>query len=534
MKETLLIISGIILFLIGMIRLSSAVRKLISVRIKQYIKYAVEKPLYGLITGAVSTVLFQSSSASTALTIGLVSAGLISFYSSLAIILGADIGTTLTVQFIIWRFTEISTIFISAGGLLWLVPRDKWKIAGEMIFYFGLIFFGLELVSQAVEPLKSSPAFLNFFVQAKNPAFGIGLGIVVTGMVHASAIPISILVILAQQDMVLLENALPVIMGANIGTTVTALLAGTVATVNGKRTAVSHLVFKCAGVLLVLIFMPQFLALIKNLSSSTAQQIALAHFVLNLLIVLVFIFFLQPFARLMNKVLPGSDETLPIWPEFLNQKDLSDTEKALSDVQKELQREIGLVRKMFADSMELITSHREGKTRDISYIEMIVNNLRTQIVKFLWKISASHLSARHSTKLFAYTAIADDIESIGNHIILITDLALQKVNKKIVFSESGERDLKEIIDLVSRNLADAMSLIIVPDEEKIRSIINREEEVDIKVKDARERHLKRFHNRLCRAEAGPVFVEMLIHLERISDHCNNIAEYILSLGAVTK
>jgi phosphate:Na+ symporter len=466
MKEILIATSGIILFLIGMVRLSSTMRKIINIRIKQYIKYAVERPFYGLFAGAVSTVFFQSSSASIALTIGLVSAGLVSFYSSLAIILGADIGTTLTVQFVVWRFTEISPIFISAGGLLWLIGRGKWKLAGEMIFYFGLIFFGLQLVNLAAEPLKRSPAFLNFFAEAKNPLFGIGLGIVVTGIVHASAIPIGILVILAQQDVVLLENALPVIMGANIGTTVTALLVGAVATVSGKRSAISHLVFKCAGVLLFLIFMPYFLVLLKALSSSVAQQIVLGHFLLNLLIVLTFIFFLKPFARLMNKVIPGKDETLPLWPEFLDQNDLSDTQKALGDVQKELQREMVIVQKMFTSSIDLIACPKEGKKRDISYIEMVVNNLRTQIIKFLWQVSARHLSVKLSQKLFAYTAIADAIESIGNHVILITDLLLQKSAKKVKFSKNGEMEIMEIVGLVDRNLDDAMTIIAAPDDQK--------------------------------------------------------------------
>jgi phosphate:Na+ symporter len=526
MKEILIATSGIILFLIGMVRLSSATREVINISIKQYIKYAVEKPLYGLFIGAVSTVFFQSSSASIALTIGLVSAGLVSFYSSLAIILGADIGTALTVQFVIWRFTEISPIFISTGGLLWLIGREKWEIAGKMIFYFGLIFFGLELVGQAAEPLKKSPAFLNFFAQAKIPLVGIGLGIVITGLVHASAIPIGILVILAQQDIVFLENALPVIMGANIGTTVTALLIGTVATVSGKRSAISHLVFKCAGVLLFLIFMPNLLVLLRALSSSVAQQIVLAHFLLNLLIVLVFIFFLKPFARLMNKIIPGFDDPLPLWPEFLDQHDLCDTGKALVDVQKELQREMLIVQKMFISTIDLIAFPKEGKRKDIAYIELLLNNLRTQIVKFLWRISASNLSVKLSRKLFAYTAIADDIESIGNHIILITDLILQKATKKIKFSESGEEEIAEIIGLISRNLDDARVIITEPHDQKINDIISREEVVDIRVKNARDRHIERFHRRLCQAEAGPFFVEMLIHLERISDHCNNIAEYV--------
>lgn len=526
MKEILIIISGIILFLIGMVRLSETAKQVIDIRIKQYIKYAVAKPLYGLFAGAVSTIFFQSSSASIALTIGLVSAGLISFYSSLAIILGADIGTTLTVQFVVWKFTELSPILISSGGLLWLISRDKWKLAGEIIFYFGLIFFGLQMVNLATDPLKSSPAFIHFFAEARNPFYGIGLGIIVTGIIHASAIPVAILVILAQQNIISLENALPIVMGANIGTTVTALLVGSVATISGKRSAISHLIFKCAGVLLFLIFMPYILILLRSLSSNGAQQIVLGHFLLNVFIVLVFIFFLKPFARKMNKIMPGFDETLPLWPEFLDPNDLSDTPRALNDVQKELEREMVIVQKMFISSVGLISYPKEGKKRDISYIEVIINNLRAQIIKFLWQISARQISVKLSQRIFAYTAIADDIESIGNHVMLITDLVIQKGEKKIQFSKDGEQEVKEIIDLVNKNIDEALTIISTPDDQKIRSIISREEVIDTKVKESREKHIERFHKRVCQAEAGPFFVEMLIHLERISDHCNNIAEYV--------
>ena len=529
MKELLIVISGVVLFLIGMVNLSSAVRKFIDVRIKEYIRYAVEKPLYGLLTGVISTIIFQSSSASTALTVGLVSAGLISFYSSLAIILGTDIGTTLTVQFVVWHFTDISPLFISVGGLLWLTFRGRLQITGQIIFYFGLIFFGLGLISQAVEPLKYSPAFLNLFTQTQNPLLGVGLGIAVTGIVHASAIPISIMALLAQQNLVSLDNALPIIMGANIGTTVTALLAGAVATVSGKRSAFSHLIFKCAGVFLFFIFMPYFLTVLRNLSPNVAQQIVLAHFLINLVIMLAFIFFLKPFAALMQKILKGNDETLPIWPEFLDRKDLSNTEKALDNVQRELQREINLTRKMFLTATNLIADAQEGRKRDISYIEMIVNNLRAQIVRFLWKISAHNISAHLSKKVFAFTAIAGDIESIGNHVVWIAELATQKAAGNIIFTENGKKELQEIISLVNRNLDDAMNLIEVSDAEIITDIIQREDEIDDKVKEARNEHLKRFHKHLCTTEAGLIFVEMLIHLERISDHCNNIAEYVLDI-----
>ena len=529
MKEVLIVVSGIILFLVGMIRMSSGVRRLISARIKEFVKYAVGKPLYGLVTGVLSAIAFQSSSASIALTVGLVSAGLISFYSSLAIILGADIGTTLTVQFVVWRFTDFSPFFISIGGLLWLTRRGRLRIAGEMIFYFGLLFFGLHLISQASAPLKQSPAFMHFFTQTKNPLFGIGLGMVVTAIVQASAIPIGILAVLAQQDLVTLEDAVPVVLGANIGTTVTALLAGTIANISGKRTAVSHLIFKCAGVLICLLILPFFQETLKGLSSNVAQQIALAHFLLNLLIVVLFIFLLRPFAALMNKVLPGQDDPLPVWPEYINKKDLINPVKSLDHVFKELQRQAKLVQIMFFRTIRSLEHFEEGRRRDIAYIEMVVKGLRLQLVGFLWKISGRQLSEHLSRRVFTYTALAGDINSIGSHIQSMSLLAMQKAERKIQFSAAGEREFQEIVDMVERNINDAVTLMEVFNPEVVRDVINREEAIDLKVKESLDNHLKRFHLRQCSPEAGPIFVEMLGHLERISDLCDNVAEYTRDL-----
>ena len=526
MKEALIAASGIILFLVGMIRLSSGVRRLMNARIKEYVKYAVEKPLYGLVTGVVSAIAFQSSSASIALTVGLVSAGLISFYSSLAIVLGADIGTTLTVQFVIWRFTDFSPFFICIGGLLWLTRRGRLRTAGELIFYFGLLFFGLDLIAQASAPLKQSPDFITFFMQTKHPLFGIGLGMVITAIVQASAIPIGILAVLAQQDLIMLEDAVPIVMGANIGTTVTALLAGTIANASGKRTAVSHLIFKCTGVLICLVILPYFLDTLKSLSVSVAQQIALAHFLLNMLIVVIFFFLLRPFAVLMNKVLPGEDETLPVWPEYINAKDLINPVRSLDHVLKELQRQAKLVQIMFFRTIRSLENFEEGRRRDIAYIEMVVKSLRSQIVRFLWKVSSHPLSEHLSRRVFAYTALSGDIKSIGSHIQSISILAAQKAERGLQFSACGEREFREIVALVERNLNDASTLMVIFNPEIVKDVISREEIIDVKVKESLDNHLKRFHLRQCSPESGPIFVEMLGHLERVSDLCNNVAEYV--------
>ena len=529
MKEIVIAICGIVFFLIGMLRLSACAQMLINLRIKQYVKYLVGKPAYGLMAGIISTILFQSSSASTVLTVGLVSAGLISFSQSLAIILGADIGTALTVQLVVWRFTEISPVIISLGGILWLVGKKKWKTAGELLFYFGLIFFGLELVSKAVEPLKQSPRVLEIFSSAQDPLLALMAGIIVTALVQASAIPISIMVLLAQQDIVSLHNAVPVVMGANIGTTITALLAGAIASKGGKRTAVAHLIFKAAGVTLCFILLPQFIYLIKSISGNPAQQIALAHFLLNLVIVLLFIFALNPFAAFMNKIMPGDDETISVWPEYLNEKDVAHPQKSLDNVYREIKRQINLVQKMYLMSLKMVQNYKEGKEKDLFYIEMVVNNIREETVRYLWKVSAQNLSSAYSKKVFSYTAMTNDIERMGKHVLNISELAKQKGDHNIKFSQCGENELEEIIALVSSNFEDTVAIIGERNDKKYADVIIREEEVDIKVKEAVDNHLERFHARLCDPAAGPILVEMLLHLERISDLCHNVAEYMSDL-----
>jgi len=164
---------GLVLFLFGMMKLSDSMQGLFTARIRGYIRYAVERPVYGLFTGMITTMLFQSSSATTVLTIGMVSAGLISFYSSLGMILGADIGTTLTVQLVVWKLTALSPVFVILGGVIWAAGKDFWKSIGEAIFHFGLIFFGLSLVTMATAPLQHYPFFVHLFQETKNPLLGV-------------------------------------------------------------------------------------------------------------------------------------------------------------------------------------------------------------------------------------------------------------------------------------------------------------------------------------------------------------------------
>jgi phosphate:Na+ symporter len=509
MQGILLFIIGLTLFLFGMIKLSTTMQGLFSGRIRGYIRVSVKKPVYGLLLGIFSTILFQSSSATTLVTVGIVSAGLVSFYHSLGIILGADIGTTLTAQLVVWKVTTISPVIVFLGGILFFASKERWKPIGD-----------------ATSPLKENDTFLSFFRETKNPFIGVVIGIVFTGIVHASAIPVSILIILGQQGLINIENALPIVLGANIGTTVTAIMGAAVTNINGKRSALAHLLFKFFGVTISLVFFPIFVISVKYLSTDIAQQIAFGHFVLNLLIAIVFIFLLQPFSKLVEIIIPGTDHTFPLWPEFLEEKYLATPDEALICVKKELGREIMLTQKMLNTSLSLIPEFKPAKQRDISYIELVVDNVQAEITQYLWNVSCGQLTPSLSKKLFAFSSIVYDIERIGDRSTNIVELAESKHKRNAIFSDPAMAELKEIGDLVMRNLDDAAMLIEQRDGNRIKDVFERHVQVVVAIKAATEKHLVRFYKKMCRAEAGPIFVDILVNLERISDHCLVIAEHI--------
>ncbi|MCK9275741.1 MAG: Na/Pi cotransporter family protein [Syntrophales bacterium] len=529
-NHVIVALTGIILFLFSMIRLTEAVRNNITTsRTRTLFRHAVKTPVFGLLTGIVVTVLFQSSSASSVLAVGLVSSGLITFFHSLGIILGADIGTTLTVQFVVWKITDVSPLFIIAGGISWFSGKEELKHYGEAVFFFGLMFFGLQIVSTAAEPLKDSPEVIGFFKDTTHPLAGILAGLVFTAIVQSSAVPISILVILGQYDLIPLESALPIVFGANLGTAVTALLAGMAANIEGKRSALSHLIFKLVGVVVCLVLLPFFIAVIKETASGVPQQIALGHFFFNLLLSFIFLPILGPFSRVMIRIIPGRGEILPIWPSFIDDKYLHDPRAALVRVQMELEREMVLAQRMVDKSIQLISRFSRGSYRDIAYIEDVVDNLQNEIGAYLQKISRNILSQDISKRLFLFSSMVDDIERIADHAVNISNLAKLKSRRAIGFSEPADIDLNEIATLTSENVKEALSLMSTRNETTIKNIFSREDRLDQIIKEAKDRHLERYYRNICQAEAGPIFIDVLINLERISDHCENIAEDFMDI-----
>ncbi|MCK9229988.1 MAG: Na/Pi cotransporter family protein [Syntrophales bacterium] len=528
-----MVVTGLVLFLFAMVHVTETVRRSVtSTRTRELFGYAVRTPLWGVVTGFLLTVLFQSSTATTALTVGLVSAGLMSFFHSLGVIIGADIGTTITVQLVVWRVTDLSPLFVIAGAFLWVTGKGKLKPLGEGIFYFGLMFFGLTIVSHAMEPLKESPAILQFFHETVSPLTGVLIGCGFTVLVQSSAIPIALLVILAGHGMLSLEAALPFVIGANLGTAFTAVIVFTALAANaeGRRVVLSHVFFKFVGAVVCLAAFPLFLAVLKNLSSSVSQQIALGHIIFNVLVAFIFIPTLPWFAHLARVLYPKRGEIFSLWPDFLDERLLGNAELALEAARKEMEREMVLARRMYLLAAGLIDCFQSGNLQTVGHIENVVNSLKWEIGIFLRRVSEGLLTRSTSKQLLLYSSLVDDIERIADHSTNISELAEIKSRKMVCFSEFADNDLAEIRSLVTANLDDALSLMGTYSQTTMEAIFAREEQIDKLVANAKLNHLERVCSKICQAESGPIYLGVLVNQERISDHCENIAEYFRDLN----
>jgi len=239
----------------------------------------------------------------------------------------------------------------------------------------------------------------------------------------------------------------------------------------------------------------------------------------------MFIFWLKPFSSLMEKIIPGREKVLSLWPEYLDKKYLYNSKKAFNAVTKELKREMMLARRNYNEGIKLISEFNKASKRSIFYIDLVIDNLQKEIMHYLDDISRLQLSKQETTKLFCYSSMVDDIERIGDHVTNLVHLAEFKHINKVYFSKQAIKEIKNIQDLVAKNLNDADFLITKKSDQKIKAVFEREKEIDRAVKQARENHLNRFYKGACLAMAGPIFNDMLVNFERISDHCMNIAEY---------
>jgi phosphate:Na+ symporter len=407
-------VTAIILFIFGLENFSAEIERISGEKFRRFLSRATRIPVFGVAIGALVTAIIQSSSATSVITISLVNAGVLSFKNSVGIIFGSNVGTTVTAQLVAFKLTAFAPLLIIVGFVLSLV-RSRASIFGKSIFYFGFVFFSLNLISTSLQPLQNDPDLINYLVQPQNPLLAVLVGCLFTALVQSSSVTTGLAIIFAQQGLLGLENAVPIIMGANIGTTATALIAMFNMDLAAKKTALSHFLFNVGG---VLVFFPIFLLLadrIDDLDGNPAIALANIHLVFNLGTSLLFLIFLNPFTRLVEALMGEGKmdfERLAI-PAFGSDRDFG-------QIRGELEQNQVALLAFLQENYNLVTlsiesnyrSIQDAAAKRIEYIEFI----EREYVTYFSRVVANIKDESQSRQLLALVTQYDYLFQIHDSI----------------------------------------------------------------------------------------------------------------------
>lgn len=526
------VLGGLGLFLFGMNMMGNGLQKAAGNRLKQMIGALTTNKYIGVVVGAVVTMLIQSSSATTVMVVGFVNAGLMSLYQAIGVIMGANIGTTVTAQLVAFKLTDIAPFVIAAGVALQLVAkkRQHQEIA-EVLIGFGILFLGMKTMSSVLKPLSNTPAFTQMIMGLSNPFMGILVGFVITAIVQSSSATTGILLALASTGALGLDAAFPILFGQNIGTCVTAMLSSVGASRTARRAALMHLLFNIIGTLLfmLLLYILPITEWITSLSAGNVQrQIANAHSLFNIANTLLLLPFSVFFVKVAERMIPVRDDEYQFKTvKYLDRRIIQETpEIALGLAGKEVLRMGKIVRENLNLSMEAVREVDAEKIRLVVENEKIINNLNHDITTYLIELAQQSVSDQSQVRIQALMNAITDIERVGDHAENIAELAQYRIDYDVSFSESAQKELKHIYDMVFMTYRTSLDAIKTVDRSLMEQVEIVEAQVDQLEKEYRKAHISRLNKGTCEPRAGIVFLEIISNLERVSDHAMNIASLV--------
>lgn len=538
MNYLLLIINllgGLGLFLYGMHTMGDGLENLAGDKLKGIFDKITSNPIKGVLTGVGVTAVIQSSSATTVMVVGFVNAGIMSLMQAAYVIMGANIGTTITAQLITFNFKSIVPVFIALGAVLVLFNKKRTlKQTGAIILGFGILFLGLNLMSDAMKPLREAPFFTNMILSLQGHVLlSLLLGIVMTAVIQSSSAVTGILVALASVGSLPLSIALPILYGTNIGTCVTALISSLGTTKTARKAALIHLFFNVIGSLLFLI-PPISNLLLHTVEAITpvridgvvAKQIANAHTIFNVVNTILILPFTKYLVALVNLILPGDDKDEVNGVQYIDDRLLETPSIAFGQATNEIVRMGKIAEDNLKASLEAFKTGNENLIKKVYETESLINLLETDITNYLVKLSNSELGEAQKTTISAYFHVVNDIERIGDHAENIADWATEITAKGISFSEDAKNELNEIAELCITALDTGIDCFANYDDSKANEVKNLEEQIDILEKDLRSSHIRRLNNGQCSAIAGSIYFDLISNLERVGDHSLNIAEIL--------
>jgi len=538
------LIGGLALFIYGMNLMGDSLQKAAGERMRRILEILTGNPVVGVLVGTIVTAIIQSSSATTVMVIGFVNARLMTLTQAISVILGANIGTTITAQIIAFNIGNYAYLIAAIGFIIFFVFKKRTiKYIGETIFAFGVLFIGLNIMGDVMKPLAQTQEFENIILSlSKNKFLGVLVGLISTMIIQSSSAVIGVVQSLASQAtydgvnaLLNLETAIPILFGSNIGTTITAILASIGAKINAKRAALAHSIFNISGTLLFIWFIPTFASLVRLISPKgdeihvISRQIANAHTIFNLVNTIIWLPLIWLMAKIVIKLVPGEDDSIERRVLYLDNRMLSNATVAMNLATQELARMAEMCKTMMASARQAFVSSNMDEAKKVTEIEETIDMLQSEIIKYLSAIiSKGALTERQSVRLAGLMHVVNDIERIGDHCENIAEFAQWKSEDNLPFSQEAIEEIKDAFSVLNNMVDDSIHALRDRNIELARKVLSEEYEVDKLEEGLRSRHLKRLNEGLCDPQAGVLFIELIHNLERIGDHCNNIAEAVLS------
>jgi Na/Pi-cotransporter II-like protein len=491
-------------------------------------------PFLGVLVGIFVTALIQSSSGTSVITIGLVGAGLLTLRQAIGIIMGANIGTTITTFIIGFNITHYALPILFLGAAcLFFVRHNFINNLGRILFGFGGIFFALTLMSSAMEPLKYLPAFTELTVKLSHqPILGVFIGTIITMLVQASSATISILQNVYQENLITLKAALPVLFGDNIGTTITAIIAVIGANTSAKRLALSHTMFNVIGTAIFLILLSPFSIFVEKMAQilhlNPKVTIAFAHGSFNVMTTILLFPFIGLLEYIVVKVIKEKDEDkVEHKPKYLDSALISAPSIALGQVKQEMLSMISITLKSLERSVKFFHDHDEKDAERVEKSEDAINNIDQEITKYLTTLSQEHITEKDGEEISMYLDMCRDVERIGDHAIGIVRDVRYEIKKKVVFTDVAHQEIEKLFRISKRIIETAEEALKNDDTEKAFAVVDLHNKLYAKEKEVRKAHIKRVSKQQCDVKAGLYYIDVVSHFTRIGDHARNLVEKMI-------
>ena len=536
MSVLLSMAGGLGLFLFGMRVMSDSIEKVAGAKLRHILELFTTNRFTGMIVGFIFTAIIQSSSACTAMVVSFVNAGLMNLFQAAGVIFGANIGTTITSQLVSFNLSAYAPLILLAGVLcVMFVKEDKVKKFSEIVIGFGVLFLGLSTMSSAMAAMKNEPTVVNLLASLKNPFMATLMGLVLTSVIQSSSVTVSIVLLLANQDLLSLHITLYIILGCNIGACSTALLASLAGKKDAKRTALIHFWFNVIGTALiyVILFFAEDLVMkvIWLISSDNGRFVANAHTLIKIFQVIV----LFPFSNLIVKLaclcVPGEDKKVGYREsyqlKYIGDKVVFNPATAVVEVVKELDRMASLASENLNRAMNALITLDEEDIQEVYEVEKNINFLNHAITNYLVKINQSTLPIEDLKSIGALFHVVNDIERIGDHAENIADAACQRKEEGSNFSKEAQHEMGEMLEMVNKIVQYAIEMFVKSEYKHMQDVIDLEDHVDEMEREFQKLHVERLSKGECSPEAGMLFSDVISGLERVSDHATNIAFAIM-------